>query len=115
MRASARSTCTFPTEFCPTSAHVAATRWPDRETVTDASQGVQLATMQKLAQYWANNYDWRKCEAKLNALPMFVTNIDGLKSSSSTSAPKTQRLARHHHARLARVDHRRAQSHRPPD
>jgi pimeloyl-ACP methyl ester carboxylesterase len=57
---------------------VAATRWPDRETVTDASEGVQLATMQKLAQYWATDYDWRKCEAKLNALPMFVTNIDGL-------------------------------------
>ena len=57
---------------------VAATRWPDRETVTDASQGVQLATMQKLAQYWATDYDWRKCEAKLNALPQFVTTIDGL-------------------------------------
>jgi pimeloyl-ACP methyl ester carboxylesterase len=57
---------------------IAATRWPDRETVTDASQGVQLATMQKLAQYWATDYDWRKCEAKLNALPQFVTNIDGL-------------------------------------
>jgi len=57
---------------------VAATRWPDKETVTDASQGVQLATLQKLAQYWATDYDWRKCEAKLNALPQFVTNIDGL-------------------------------------
>lgn len=57
---------------------VLATRWPDRETVTDASQGVQLATMRKLAQYWATDYDWRKCEAKLNALPHFVTNIDGL-------------------------------------
>ncbi len=55
-----------------------ATVWPDKELVTDASQGVQLATMQKLASYWANNYDWRKCEAKLNALPMFVTTIDGL-------------------------------------
>jgi pimeloyl-ACP methyl ester carboxylesterase len=57
---------------------VAATRWPDKETVSDATQGVQLATMQKLAQYWATDYDWRRCEAKLNALPMFVTNIDGL-------------------------------------
>jgi pimeloyl-ACP methyl ester carboxylesterase len=55
-----------------------ATRWPGREIVTDASQGVQLATMQKLAQYWANDYDWRKCEAKLNALPQFVTTIDGV-------------------------------------
>src|ERR1700722_463143 len=57
---------------------ILATRWPDRETVTDASQGVQLATMQKLVQYWATDYDWRKCEAKLNALPLFVTDIDGL-------------------------------------
>ena len=55
-----------------------ATRWPERETVTDASQGVQLATMQKLASYWATDYDWRKVEAKLNALPQFVTTIDGV-------------------------------------
>ncbi|HKC00965.1 MAG TPA: epoxide hydrolase [Terriglobales bacterium] len=57
---------------------IAATKWPERELVSDATQGVQLATMQKLADYWANDYDWRKCEAKLNALPQFVTNIDGL-------------------------------------
>ncbi len=57
---------------------VTATRWPDKETVTDASQGVQLATMQKLAQYWTTDYDWRKCEAKLNALPQFITTIDGV-------------------------------------
>ena len=57
---------------------VAATRWPDREQVTDASQGVQLATMKKLAQYWTNEHDWRKCEAKINALPNFITEIDGL-------------------------------------
>jgi pimeloyl-ACP methyl ester carboxylesterase len=55
-----------------------ATQWPDRETVSDASQGVQLATMQSLARYWATEYDWRKIEAKLNALPQFVTGIDGL-------------------------------------
>ena len=55
-----------------------ATRWPERETVTDESQGVQLATMQKLARYWATEYDWRKVEAKLNALPQFITEIDGL-------------------------------------
>ena len=55
-----------------------ATRWPERETVTDQSQGVQLATVQKLAHYWATEYDWRKVEAKLNALPNFVTEIDGL-------------------------------------
>ena len=55
-----------------------ATRWPEREPVSDASQGVQLATMQKLADYWATKYDWRKCEARLTALPHFVTEIDGL-------------------------------------
>jgi pimeloyl-ACP methyl ester carboxylesterase len=55
-----------------------ATNWPDRETVTDQSQGVQLATIQKLAQYWSTEYDWRKCEAKLKALPNFITEIDGL-------------------------------------
>jgi pimeloyl-ACP methyl ester carboxylesterase len=55
-----------------------ATRWPERELVTDITQGVQLATMQKLAAYWATEYDWRKVEAKLKALPQFITNIDGL-------------------------------------
>ena len=55
-----------------------ATKWPERETVTDASQGVQLATTQALARYWATDYDWRTCEAKLNALPQFMTEIDGL-------------------------------------
>ena len=55
-----------------------ATKWPERETVADASQGVQLATIQKLARYWATDYDWRKCEARLNALPHFITEIDGL-------------------------------------
>ena len=57
---------------------VAATVWPERETVIDDTQGVQLATMQKLADYWAKEYDWRKCEARLKALPQFVTEIDGL-------------------------------------
>jgi pimeloyl-ACP methyl ester carboxylesterase len=55
-----------------------ATRWPERETVGDDSQGVPLATMQDLARYWGSDYDWRKCEAKLNALPNFITEIDGL-------------------------------------
>jgi pimeloyl-ACP methyl ester carboxylesterase len=55
-----------------------ATRWPDQETVTDQTQGVQLATTQALARYWATDYDWRKVEAKLNALPNFLTEIDGL-------------------------------------
>jgi pimeloyl-ACP methyl ester carboxylesterase len=57
---------------------IAATRWPEKETVSDAAQGVQLATMQKLAQYWGRDYDWHRCEAKLNAFPQFVTTIDGL-------------------------------------
>ena len=57
---------------------IAATRWPDKETVADQSQGVQLATIQELARYWGTEYDWRKCEAKLNALPQFMTEIDGL-------------------------------------
>jgi pimeloyl-ACP methyl ester carboxylesterase len=55
-----------------------ATRWPERETVTDDSQGVRLAMMQELARYWGTGYDWRKCEARLNDLPQFMTEIDGL-------------------------------------
>ena len=57
---------------------IAATRWPEKETVADQSQGVQLATMQELARYWATDYDWRRVEAELNALPQFITEIDGL-------------------------------------
>ncbi|HET7639134.1 MAG TPA: epoxide hydrolase N-terminal domain-containing protein, partial [Ktedonobacteraceae bacterium] len=55
---------------------IAATRWPDKETVADPSQGVQLATMQKLARYWGTDYDFRRFEARLNALPQFMTEID---------------------------------------
>src|SRR5947207_10287348 len=57
---------------------IEATQWPEQETVADESQGVPLATMQRLARYWATEYDWRTCEAKLNALPQFMTEIDGL-------------------------------------
>ncbi len=57
---------------------IAATKWPSRELVTDASQGVQLATMREVARYWQTGYDWRKVEARLHALPQFTTNIDGL-------------------------------------
>jgi len=57
---------------------IAATRWPEKETVPDVSQGVQLATMQKLARYWASEYDWRRFESRMNAFPQFVTEIDGL-------------------------------------
>jgi pimeloyl-ACP methyl ester carboxylesterase len=57
---------------------VGATKWPSKELVTDASQGVQLATVKALAHYWMTEYNWRKCEAKLNAVPQFITNIDGV-------------------------------------
>ena len=59
-------------------ARILATRFPEKETVADQSQGLQLATIQKLARYWAEEYDWRRCEARLNALPQFITEIDGL-------------------------------------
>ena len=58
--------------------HLATTRWPSRELVADRSQGVQLATIQELARYWEIDYDWRRCEARLNALPQFKTEIDGV-------------------------------------
>ena len=57
---------------------LATTRWPEKETVADRSQGNQLATMQQIVQYWGSGYNWRTCEAKLNALPQFLTEIDGL-------------------------------------
>ncbi|HEY0570809.1 MAG TPA: epoxide hydrolase N-terminal domain-containing protein, partial [Enterovirga sp.] len=59
-------------------ARVAATRWPSKELVADRSQGVQLATLQEVTRYWTTEYDWRKCEGKLNALPQFTTQIDGV-------------------------------------
>src|ERR671925_1270776 len=69
----------FPeTELTDLRRRISATRWPDRETVNDNSQGVRLAMMQELARYWATDYDWGKCETKLNALPQFVTEIDGV-------------------------------------
>src|SRR5262249_41586109 len=57
---------------------IAATRWPDPETVSDQSQGIQLDKLKPLVEYWGTGYDWRKAEAKLNALPQFMTTIDGL-------------------------------------
>jgi pimeloyl-ACP methyl ester carboxylesterase len=66
------------TELTELRKRINATKWPEQETVTDASQGVQLATIQALARYWATDYDWRKIEAKLQALPQFTTEIDGL-------------------------------------
>jgi pimeloyl-ACP methyl ester carboxylesterase len=73
------SSVNFPeAELTELRRRVSATRWPDRETVPDETQGVQLATTQALARYWATEYDWRKVEAKLNSLPNFITEIDGL-------------------------------------
>src|ERR1700726_4067188 len=66
------------TELTELRRRINATKFPERETVPDATQGVQLATVQALARYWATDYDWRKIEAKLNALPQFLTEIDGL-------------------------------------
>ena len=93
---------------------IAETKWPDRETVSDATQGVQLATIQKLAKYWATDYDWRKVEARLNALPQFVTTIDGLdihfihvRSKQANALPVIV------HAWVARIDYRATEDHRP--
>src|SRR4029450_11557009 len=69
---------------------IQATQWPERETVPDESQGVPLAPMQELARYWATDYDWRKVEEQLHALPQFVTEIDGLTSTSSTCVRSTR-------------------------
>jgi hypothetical protein len=70
---------TFPeAELTELRRRINATRWPDRETVPDQAQGVQLATIQAVAHYWGTEYDWRKIEAKLNGLPNFITEIDGL-------------------------------------
>jgi hypothetical protein len=66
---------------------IATTRWPSKELVADRSQGVQLATLQELARYWAADYDWRACEARLNALPQFTTEIDGVAVHWPPSAP----------------------------
>jgi hypothetical protein len=73
---------------------VAATRWPTRELVGDRSQGVQLAAVQELARYWTSEHDWRRCEARLNALPQFKTEIDGLASTSSTWSRRTRTRCR---------------------
>src|SRR5688572_24980335 len=66
------------TELADLRRRIVATRLPEKEPVADFSQGVPLATVQKLAKYWADEYDWRKCEARLNAVPNFITEIDGL-------------------------------------
>ena len=73
---------------------ISATKWPERETVIDASQGVQLATIQALARYWATDYDWRKIEAKMNALPQFITGSTGSTFTSFTSGQNTKMRCR---------------------
>jgi hypothetical protein len=93
---------------------IAATRWTSRELVADRSQGVQLATIQELARYWATDYDWRGFEARLNALPQFKTEIDGVgRPLHPRQVAARRRDAADHHARLAGLDHRAARGHRP--
>ena len=92
---------------------ILATRWPEKETVADSSQGVPLETMRQLARYWATEYDWRQAEAKLNAIPQFVTTIDGLDIHFlhvRSKHPNALPLDRH--AWMARLDHRAAEDHR---
>jgi hypothetical protein len=93
-----------------------ATRWPTRELVTDRSQGVQLGAIQKLARYWTSEYDWRRCEARLNGLPQFKTEIDGLDIHfiHVESAHKNA-LPFDHDARLAGLGRRAARDHRSTD
>ena len=92
---------------------ISATRWPERETVDDDSQGVPLATMQELARYWSTDYDWSRCEARLNALPNFVTEIDGLDIHFiHVRSRHDGRATADRHARLARLDRRAAEDHR---
>ena len=92
---------------------IAATRWPDRETVDDQSQGIQLAKIKPLVEYWGTGYDWRKAEAKLNALPQFMTEIDGARHPlHSRPLEASQRPAGDHHPWLAGIGVRAAQGHR---
>ena len=95
---------------------IEATRWPSKELVEDRSQGVQLATMQELARYWTTDYDWRKVEARLNALPQFTTEIDGVEIHFiHVTLAARGRVAADHDARLARLGHRAARDRRPAD
>ena len=92
---------------------IVATRWPSKELVEDASQGVQLATMQALARYWGTDYDFGRVDARLNALPQFKTEIDGLGIHFiHVKSPHEKRAAADHHARLARLRDRAPQGDR---
>ena len=107
----------IPEEELGTSvARIAATRWPEKETVDDLSQGTPLATIQALAQYWATEYDWRKCEARMNSFPQFLTEIDGLDIHFiHVRSQHEDALPLHRLPRLARVDRRAAEDHRAAD
>ena len=95
-------------------ARIAATRWPEKETVEDDSQGVQLATMQDLARYWATEYDWRKCEARLNALPeLHHRDRRAGHPLHPRSLQARGRAAARRLPRLAGLDRRAAEDHRP--
>jgi hypothetical protein len=95
---------------------IVATKWPEQEPVPDASQGVQRATMQKLARYWATDYDWRKVEARLNSLPQFTTQD---RRAGHPFHPRpfqaSQCDAARRHARVARLDRRAAEDRRSAD
>src|SRR5438094_5615376 len=107
----------FPeTELTELRRRINATKWPERETVADATQGVQLATMQNLTRYWGTDYDWRKCETKLNAQPQFITEIDGLDIHFIHVRSKHKNaFAAYRHARMARLDRRAAEDYRSAD
>ena len=93
---------------------IAARGCPPRSSSTDRSQGVQLATIQALSRYWLNDYDWRMCEARLNALPQYKTEIDGADIHFiHVKSRHENALAAGHHSRVAGLDHRDARDHRP--
>ena len=94
---------------------IAETRWPEKETVADETQGVRLATIQALVRYWGTGYDFGRVEARLNAFPQFLTEIDGLDIHFIHVPLAPGRAADHHHARLARLRDRDAERHRPAD
>ena len=95
---------------------IEATRWPTRELAADRSQGVQLATLQALVRYWATEYDWRACEARLNALPQFTTEIDGVDIPLRPhQVGARERPAVDHDPWLARLRRRADRLRRPPD
>src|SRR6185437_374192 len=95
---------------------LASTRWPTKELVEDRSQGVQLATLRALARYWSTEYDWRKCEARLNALPQFMTKIDGVEIHFlHVRSPHENALPLINDARLAWLGHRAPRYRRSPD